>query len=302
MLDAWGGSLAYTLQLYLDFSGYSDMALGLGHLFGIRLPINFDVPYKATSIADFWRRWHITLSSFLRDYLYIPLGGNRRGFTRTQLNVMITFLLGGLWHGAGWTFVVWGALHGFFVVTQNLWERITAKRALPTLRPLSWVLTFLSVVVAWGGVSFGIAGCELCDMVVNDRFQHRTDSIHLHSPSFGGDARHLGHHRPSSVSGSLGPGRNEGRWLASTSPLCRCNCSDSARLCDPVCQGRTIPLLQLLDATLCDQRHRSFRNRIGNGSGPQPIVRSILGLARKSDLGPKLVWDTTPLSKQGCEW
>ncbi len=149
MLDAWGGSLAYTLQLYLDFSGYSDMALGLGHLFGIRLPINFDVPYKATSIADFWRRWHITLSSFLRDYLYIPLGGNRRGFTRTQLNVMITFLLGGLWHGAGWTFVVWGALHGFFVVTQNLWERITAKRALPTLRPLSWVLTFLSVVVAW---------------------------------------------------------------------------------------------------------------------------------------------------------
>jgi len=110
--QAWIGALAYTFQLYFDFSGYSDMAIGMSLMFGIFLPLNFDSPYKATSIIEFWRRWHMTLSQFLRDYLYIPLGGNRRGRVLRYLNLMITMLLGGLWHGAAWTFVAWGALHG----------------------------------------------------------------------------------------------------------------------------------------------------------------------------------------------
>jgi alginate O-acetyltransferase complex protein AlgI len=117
---AWIGTVAYTLQIYFDFSGYSDMAIGLALLFGLCLPINFNSPYKSTSIIDFWRRWHITLSTWLRDYLYIPLGGNRGGEFARLRNVFITFLLGGLWHGAGWTFVIWGALHGAYVVVNHL--------------------------------------------------------------------------------------------------------------------------------------------------------------------------------------
>jgi D-alanyl-lipoteichoic acid acyltransferase DltB (MBOAT superfamily) len=111
-LHAWGGALAYTFQLYFDFSGYSDMAMGIAFMFGIRLPLNFDSPYKASNIIDFWRRWHISLSRFLRDYLYFPLGGNRRGKGRRYANLLITMLLGGLWHGAGWTFVIWGVNAG----------------------------------------------------------------------------------------------------------------------------------------------------------------------------------------------
>src|SRR5579859_2518053 len=112
---AWLATLSYTLQIYFDFSGYSDMAVGLALLFGIRLPVNFRSPYKALSITDFWRRWHITLSRFLRDYLYIPLGGNRLGERRRYLNLMLTMLLGGLWHGAGWNFLIWGGLHGVYL-------------------------------------------------------------------------------------------------------------------------------------------------------------------------------------------
>jgi alginate O-acetyltransferase complex protein AlgI len=112
--EAWGGLLAYTFQLYFDFSGYSDMAIGLSLLFGVTLPINFNSPYQATNIIEFWRRWHMTLSQFLRDYLYVPLGGNRLGVSRRHFNLMVTMVLGGLWHGANWTFVIWGALHGFF--------------------------------------------------------------------------------------------------------------------------------------------------------------------------------------------
>ncbi|MGB4107322.1 MAG: MBOAT family protein [Alphaproteobacteria bacterium] len=149
--DGWMGALAYTLQLYFDFSGYSDMAIGLGLMFGIRLPDNFFSPHKATNIIDFWRRWHITLSAFLRNYLYIPLGGNRRGETRRYTNLMITMLLGGLWHGANWTFVLWGGLHGLYLVINNVW-----RHAFPGLlaqnragKILSWFITFLAVVVAW---------------------------------------------------------------------------------------------------------------------------------------------------------
>ncbi len=124
LFEAWGGVLSYTFQIYFDFSGYSDMALGLGKLFNIDLPINFNSPYKALSISDFWRRWHMTLSSFLRDYLYIPLGGNRQGKLRRNVNLMTTMLLGGLWHGASWNFVVWGGLHGAYLVVNHAYKRL----------------------------------------------------------------------------------------------------------------------------------------------------------------------------------
>lgn len=143
--EAWGAVLAYTFQLYFDFSGYCDMAVGASLLFNIRLPINFDSPYKALDIQDFWRRWHITLSHFLRDHVYIPLGGNRFGVPRTWLNIFITFVLGGLWHGASWMFVIWGALHGGALVIHRVWQRV--GRPLP--RPFAWTLTFGFVCVAW---------------------------------------------------------------------------------------------------------------------------------------------------------
>jgi len=154
MLAAWSGALAYTAQLYFDFSGYTDMAIGAGLLFGIRLPINFDSPYKATSIIDFWRRWHITLSRFLRDYLYLPLGGNRKGPARRHVNLFIVMLLGGFWHGAGWTFVVWGALHGFYLALNHGWRALRARLGLADSygrsgRFAAGAVTFLAVVVAW---------------------------------------------------------------------------------------------------------------------------------------------------------
>ncbi|MCA9054272.1 MAG: MBOAT family protein, partial [Planctomycetaceae bacterium] len=135
--DAWLGALAYTLQLYFDFSGYSDMAIGLGWLFGVRLPVNFNAPYQADSIIDFWRRWHITLSRFLRDYLYIPLGGSRCGATRRYINLFLTMLLGGLWHGAGWTFVLWGGLHGLYLAINHGWRAFVthlSPRSSPVVR------------------------------------------------------------------------------------------------------------------------------------------------------------------------
>jgi alginate O-acetyltransferase complex protein AlgI len=150
--QAWIGALAYTFQLYFDFSGYSDMAIGISLMFGIFLPLNFKSPYKATSIIDFWRRWHMTLSQFLRDYLYIPLGGNRRGRVLRYVNLMITMLLGGLWHGAAWTFVVWGALHGLYLCINHAWSNYgpaVAPRHAWLANAAAFVLTFLSVVVAW---------------------------------------------------------------------------------------------------------------------------------------------------------
>lgn len=140
--SAWQAALAYTFQIYFDFSGYSDMAIGLARFFGIRLPMNFNSPYKAVDIIEFWRRWHITLSRFLKDYLYIPLGGNRHGKARRYLNVMIVMLLGGLWHGAAWTFVVWGGLHGIYLLSNHLW-----RWKMPA--GLAQAVTFLAVVLAW---------------------------------------------------------------------------------------------------------------------------------------------------------
>jgi len=145
MLDGWVTSLSYTFQLYYDFSGYTDMAIGAALLFNIELPNNFDSPYKATSIQDFWRRWHITLSRFLRDYIYIPLGGNRRGEIRTYFNLFITFLLGGIWHGAGWTFVLWGVMHGIALIIHRMWQKLKIK--LPTI--LAWFITFNFINIAW---------------------------------------------------------------------------------------------------------------------------------------------------------
>jgi D-alanyl-lipoteichoic acid acyltransferase DltB (MBOAT superfamily) len=152
---AWGGAIAYTLQLYFDFSGYSDMAIGLARMFGIRLPLNFNSPYKANNIIEFWRCWHMTLSRFLKDYLYIPLGGNRKGKVRRYINVMITMLLGGLWHGAGWTFVMWGALHGFYLCVNHIWRAIRnalnhdlGKTSLIG-RGTARIFTFVAIVVGW---------------------------------------------------------------------------------------------------------------------------------------------------------
>jgi alginate O-acetyltransferase complex protein AlgI len=150
--QAWIGVLAYTFQLYFDFSGYSDMAIGISLMFGIFLPLNFNSPYKSTSIIEFWRRWHMTLSQFLRDYLYIPLGGNRRGPVLRYVNLMITMLLGGLWHGAAWTFVVWGALHGAYLCINHAWSNFgpsVAPRFARLANAAAFILTFLSVVVAW---------------------------------------------------------------------------------------------------------------------------------------------------------
>jgi len=149
LVEAWMGALAYSLQLYFDFSGYSDMAIGLARMFNIRFPANFYSPYKAVNIADFWRRWHMTLSRFLRDYLYIPLGGNRHGTARQMANLLLTMLLGGLWHGAGWTFIIWGALHGIFLVVQRLWSGFSRSRGFTLPRPVSWVITMLVVMIAW---------------------------------------------------------------------------------------------------------------------------------------------------------
>jgi D-alanyl-lipoteichoic acid acyltransferase DltB (MBOAT superfamily) len=168
---AWGGALAYTLQIYFDFSGYSDMAVGIALLFGVKLPINFDSPYRSTSIVEFWRRWHMTLSRFLRDYLYIPLGGNRAGDFARHRNLMITMLLGGLWHGASWLFVIWGGLHGLYLVIAHLTGHAGFKLSKIFGKTggmiAGWTLTMLAVVVAWvffRAASMGAAGSILSGM------------------------------------------------------------------------------------------------------------------------------------------
>ena len=142
---AWIVILGYTLQLYLDFSGYCDIAAGCARLLGIRLPVNFDSPYRSLSVAEFWKRWHITLTSFLRECLYFPLGGSRKGAVRAYLNIFIVFLVSGFWHGAGWTFIVWGGLHGLAQIAERMWGK--GRMAIP--KAVQWVLTFLFVNLAW---------------------------------------------------------------------------------------------------------------------------------------------------------
>lgn len=144
----WIGILAFAFQIFLDFSGYTDIALGSAHLLGFRLPLNFNWPYRATSIQDFWRRWHMTLSRWLRDYLYIPLGGSRHGPVRTYVALILTMLLGGLWHGAGFTFIVWGLWHGIGLAVHRWWQRDRPKPLpIPTL--LAWPMTFIFVLIGW---------------------------------------------------------------------------------------------------------------------------------------------------------
>jgi len=170
--DAWLGTLAFALQIYFDFSGYSDMAIGLARLFGIKFPINFDSPYQASSISEFWTRWHITLTRFLREYVYFPLGGNRRGPWRQALNILITMFLSGLWHGAGRTYVIWGSLHGFYLVVAHQWRRFITSRAWRLdhwwYRFPSIALTFLVVLFAWvffRAATLGVAWEVLSSMV-----------------------------------------------------------------------------------------------------------------------------------------
>ncbi|PIE37694.1 MAG: membrane-bound O-acyltransferase family protein [Gammaproteobacteria bacterium] len=151
---AWGGTIAYTLQLYFDFSGYSDMAIGLARLFGIILPLNFYSPYKAANISEFWRRWHMTLSRFLRDYVYIAMGGNRKGEARRYFNLMATMFLGGLWHGAGWNFAIWGTLHGGYLVVHQLWSQRLKTWGFTQFdklwyRCFAWLVTIIAVMVGW---------------------------------------------------------------------------------------------------------------------------------------------------------
>ncbi|HTE43838.1 MAG TPA: MBOAT family protein [Gemmatimonadaceae bacterium] len=146
--------VAYSIQIYCDFSGYSDMAVGIARMIGFDLPMNFDMPYVARSIAEFWRRWHITLSQWLRDYLYIPLGGNRRGRSRTYVNLLITMLLGGLWHGASWTFVLWGLWHGLGLAAHKIWTEVRGPRATPRsasviTTPIAWATTYVFVCLGW---------------------------------------------------------------------------------------------------------------------------------------------------------
>ena len=143
--ESWFTSLSYTMQIYFDFSGYTDMAIGSALIFNIKLPINFNSPYKATNIQEFWQRWHITLSRFLRDYIYIPLGGNRKGNIKTYSNLFLTFLIGGIWHGAGWTFFVWGILHGFATVIHKAWAVLGFKLN----KYIAWFITFNFINITW---------------------------------------------------------------------------------------------------------------------------------------------------------
>ena len=145
LIEAWITSLSYTFQLYFDFSGYTDMAIGVALLFNIKLPLNFNSPYKATNIRDFWQRWHITLSRFLRDYVYIPFGGNKKGNFKMYCNLLATFLIGGIWHGAGWTFIFWGAMHAFAIIVHRIWS----NAGINLNKLVAWFVTFNFINISW---------------------------------------------------------------------------------------------------------------------------------------------------------
>jgi D-alanyl-lipoteichoic acid acyltransferase DltB (MBOAT superfamily) len=181
---AWLTSLSYSLQLYYDFSGYTDMAIGAALLFNIRMPQNFNSPYKALSIREFWQRWHMTLSRFLSRYVYIPLGGSRSGAYRTAFNLVLLFTLSGLWHGAGWTFVVWGMMHGVAMVVQRTWTdwRIRRQRQ-PLPRWIAWLITFQFVNVGW--VFFRSDSLEDAISIVRTMYL-------LHSPPLATDIPSIG--------------------------------------------------------------------------------------------------------------
>ncbi len=194
--ESWVGALGYSLQLYFDFSGYSDMAIGAAYMFGIKLPLNFNSPYKAVSIIDFWRRWHITLSHFLRDYLYIPLGGSRKGQLRRYSNLVITMLLGGLWHGAGWTFIFWGGLHGMYLVINHLYRSV--RKSLGhnlrndgwLLRGVGWLTTFIAVVISW--VFFRANNFETATSILSSMFGFNGVQLPVFLEPYFGFLRNMG--------------------------------------------------------------------------------------------------------------
>ncbi|MDX1269441.1 MAG: MBOAT family protein, partial [Oceanisphaera sp.] len=189
-LEAWAASLSFSLQVYYDFSGYTDMATGSALMFNIRLPLNFNSPYKGLSIQEFWQRWHMTLSRWLRDYLYIALGGNRKGPSRTYVNLFMTFLLGGLWHGAGWTFILWGAMHGFGTAVHKYWQTLGIRLS----KPVSWIITLFFVhctMIVFRALSFddmfkvfkGMFGFS--GLVLPEKFQGLLTSLGMGGMMFG---------------------------------------------------------------------------------------------------------------------
>ena len=196
LIEGWVTSLSYTFQLYFDFSGYTDMAIGVALLFNIKLPINFNSPYKAKDIQDFWRRWHMTLSRFLRDYIYIPLGGNRKGNFHTYSNIMATFILGGLWHGAAWTFVFWGFLHGMALVIHRTWKNLGFTMNVF----VAWFLTFNFINISWVffrakewddatkvlKAMFGMSGIEF-----SSKYADKLDFLHEYGVTFGEWLHHI---------------------------------------------------------------------------------------------------------------
>ena len=196
--EAWATSLSYTFQLYFDFSAYTDMAIGAALLFNIKLPINFNSPYKAYNIQDFWQRWHITLSRFLREYIYIPLGGNRKGDFSTYNNIATTFLIGGIWHGASWMFVFWGALHGIAIIIFHLW----AKLHITLPRYLAWLITFNFINLTWvifRAENWGVAKNILHsmffgDVILSKRFESNWGFLSDYGIEFGQFFVHLGGH------------------------------------------------------------------------------------------------------------
>jgi len=190
LLEAWTTSLSYTFQLYFDFSGYTDMAIGVALLFNIKLPTNFNSPYKATDIQDFWRRWHITLSRFLRDYIYIPLGGNRKGTVRTYSNLLGTFILGGLWHGAGWTFIFWGFLHGMALVIHRVWSSFGIK----LWSWVAWIITFNFINISWvffrakewdDAIKVLSAMFSLDNVVLHSALESRLTALNIYGVEYG---------------------------------------------------------------------------------------------------------------------
>jgi D-alanyl-lipoteichoic acid acyltransferase DltB (MBOAT superfamily) len=185
---AWGGVLSYTIQLYFDFSGYSDMAIGLSRFFGVKLPVNFDSPYKAVNIIEFWRRWHMSLSRFLRDYLYIPLGGNRGGPIRHHVNLMLTMLLGGLWHGAGWTFVIWGGLHGIYLIINHAWRGFRKKLG-HDLKRSSRIGRMVSILITFATVAIALAFFRADNLETG--FSLFKSLVGIHGLAFTGNFRHI---------------------------------------------------------------------------------------------------------------
>ena len=194
--EAWATSLSYTFQLYFDFSGYTDMALAVALMFNIKLPINFNSPYKAFNIQDFWRRWHITLSRFLKDYIYIPLGGNRNGEVRAYANLFTVFLIGGLWHGASWMFIIWGALHGSAIVVHRAWQ----KMGLSMNKWLAWFITFNFINITWiffrskdwaqaNNVIYGMIGKN--GIILSEKYSKYLGNIHNEIIQFGTVYEHI---------------------------------------------------------------------------------------------------------------